>query len=74
MRSEQIHCALKQGHNRFEICHLVAKGVRLTHRPGGRFEDSIGDVLVHLAARHADAARHAPSSMPIDSMVLAPTA
>lgn len=50
MRSEQIHCALAQGHNRFEICQLVSKGVKHTHKPGARFEDSIGDVLGHLGS------------------------
>jgi hypothetical protein len=50
MLSEQIHCALAQGHNRFEICQLVSKGVRHTHKPGERFEDSIGDVLGHLGS------------------------
>jgi hypothetical protein len=49
MRSEQIHRALAQGHNRFEICQLVSKGVRVTHKPGARFEDSIGNVLDHLS-------------------------
>lgn len=48
MRSEQIHRALAQGHSRFEICQLVSKGVKVTHKPGTRFEDSIGDVLGHL--------------------------
>jgi hypothetical protein len=50
MRSHQIHNALAQGHNRFEICQLVAKGVKHTHKPGNRFEDSIGDVLGHLGS------------------------
>ena len=45
MRSHQIHYVLSQGLNRFEACHLVAKGVRATHKTGGRFEDSINDVL-----------------------------
>jgi uncharacterized protein YoaH (UPF0181 family) len=48
MRSEQIHRALKQGVNRFEVCQLVAKGVRRTHKAGSRFEDSINDVLDYL--------------------------
>ena len=45
MRSDQIHRALAQGINRFEVCQLVAKGVKATHRTGSRFEDSINDVL-----------------------------
>ena len=42
MRSDQIHQALSQGMNRFEVCQLVAKGVKATHKTGGRFEDSGG--------------------------------
>lgn len=45
MRSEQIHRALAQGHNRFQICRLVSKGIKITHKSGTRFEDSIGMVL-----------------------------
>ena len=45
MRSDQIHRALAQGMNRFEVCQLVAKGVKATHKTGGRFEDSINDAL-----------------------------
>jgi uncharacterized protein YoaH (UPF0181 family) len=48
MRSDQIHRALAQGINRYEVCQLVAKGVRATHKSGGRFEDSINDVLEYL--------------------------
>lgn len=48
MRSDQIHRALSQGMNRFEVCQLVAKGVKATHKTGGRFEDSINDVLQYL--------------------------
>ena len=48
MRSNQIHRALAQGMNRFEVCLLVSKGVKDTHKPGGRFEDSINDVLQYL--------------------------
>jgi hypothetical protein len=50
MRSDQIHRALSQGINRFEVCQLVAKGVRVTHKTGGRFEDSINDVLLYLGS------------------------
>ena len=50
MRSDQIHRALSQGINRFEVCQLVAKGVRVTHKTGGRFEDSINDVLDYLGS------------------------
>jgi hypothetical protein len=48
MRSDQIHRALAQGMNRFEVCQLVAKGVKATHKTGARFEDSINDVLQYL--------------------------
>jgi uncharacterized protein YoaH (UPF0181 family) len=48
MRSDQIHRALAQGINRFEVCQLVAKGVKATHKTGSRFEDSINDVLQYL--------------------------
>jgi uncharacterized protein YoaH (UPF0181 family) len=48
MRSDQIHRALSQGINRFEVCSLVSKGVRRTHKTGSRFEDSINDVLQYI--------------------------
>jgi len=48
MRSNQIHRALAQGMNRFEVCQLVSKGVKATHKTGGRFEDSINDVLQYI--------------------------
>jgi hypothetical protein len=34
--------------NRFEVCRLVSKGVRVTHKSGSRFEDSINSVLLYL--------------------------
>jgi hypothetical protein len=48
MRSNKIHGALAQGMNRFEVCQLVSKGVKATHKTGSRFEDSINDVLEYL--------------------------
>lgn len=48
MRSDQIHGALSRVVNRFEVCSLVAKGVRLTHKTGSRFEDSINDMLQYI--------------------------
>ena len=45
MRSDKIHRALSHGMNRFEVCQMVAKGVKATHKTGSRFEDSINDVL-----------------------------
>jgi len=50
MRSDQIHRALARGISRYEVCQLVAKGVRVMHRPGTRYEDSINDVLGHLSS------------------------
>lgn len=54
MRSEQIHKAIAQGNTRFEICSLVSRGLKLTHKRGLRFEDSIGDVLGMLGRRPAE--------------------
>ena len=48
MRSDQIHRALAQGINRFEVCQIVSKGVKLTHKTGARFEDTINDTLEYL--------------------------
>jgi hypothetical protein len=48
MRSDQVHKALAQGMNRFEVCRLVSKGVRVTHKTGARFEDSINNILQYL--------------------------
>jgi hypothetical protein len=50
MRSDNIHRALAQGKNRFEVCQLVSKGVRATHKTGSRFEDSINEVLQYLGS------------------------
>ena len=54
MRSDQIHRALAQGMNRFEMCQLVAKGVKATHKTGGRFEDTINDALDYLGSHKSD--------------------
>ena len=48
MRSDQIHRALARGINRFEVCQLVSKGVRVTHKTGSRFEDSINNALEYI--------------------------
>ena len=48
MRSEQIHRALEQESNRFHICTLLSKGLKLTHIRGTRIEDSIGIELIRL--------------------------
>jgi len=54
MRSDQIHRALAQGINRFEVCQLVSKGVKMTHKTGSRFEDSINDVLQYIGTRESN--------------------
>jgi hypothetical protein len=69
MRSIQIHRALSQGINRFEVCQLVSKGVRVTHKTGSRFEDSINDVLDYLGAHPRQ-----QSSMHPDLKALEPAA
>lgn len=53
MRSDQIHRALAQGINRFEVCQLVSKGVRASHKTGSRFEDTINDTLEYLGNHKA---------------------
>jgi hypothetical protein len=53
VRSEQVHTAVSQGNSRFQICQLVSKGVRITHKNGTRMADSIGNVLDHLAVTEA---------------------
>ena len=45
MRSDKIHLAIANGNNRFEICNMVAKGIRATHADGQRTEESIDRVL-----------------------------
>lgn len=54
MRSDKIHKVLAQGINRFEVCQLVSKGVRATHKLGGRFEDTINDALDYLGNNKSD--------------------
>jgi len=67
MRSDQIHRALAQGINRFEVCQLVAKGVKATHRTGSRFEDSINDVLQYIGTHDTpQASLHAAKSKASD--------
>ncbi len=61
MRSAQVHKAITQGNTRFEICQLVSKGVRITHKGGTRMEDSIGTVLGSLGSYPA-ASRRPPLS------------
>jgi len=54
MRSDQVHRALAQGINRFEVCQLVSKGVKATHKTGSRFEDTINDALEYLGTHRSD--------------------
>jgi hypothetical protein len=74
MRSEQIHLALAQGMNRFELCQLVAKGVKATHKTGGRFEDSINDVLQYLGTHDKPKAGIHPAVEQVSVKSLKPAA
>jgi hypothetical protein len=69
MRSDQIHRALAQGINRFEVCQLVSKGVKLTHKTGARFEDTINDTLEHLGTH-----KQQPKLGRVEAKPLAPAA
>ncbi|MGO8758960.1 MAG: hypothetical protein ACLQG3_12625 [Terracidiphilus sp.] len=65
MRSNQIHRALARGMNRFEVCQLVSKGVRVTHKTGSRFEDSINDMLLYLGSHDTPRAGMYPPVAPV---------
>ena len=72
MRSDQIHKVLAQGINRFEVCQLVSKGVRATHKLGSRFEDTINDALSFLEKHNSSQksihpATNAPGSKTLKS-------
>jgi hypothetical protein len=69
MRSEQVHRAMARGLTHDEICQLVSKGVRVTHKPGTRFEDSIGNVLDHLSVHKGSLRRIPTSALPQTAMV-----
>jgi hypothetical protein len=71
MRSDQIHRALARGINRFEVCQLVSKGVKATHKTGSRFEDSINNVLQYLGTHDTPRAGLHPA---IASEILKPAA
>ncbi|MDR3793307.1 MAG: hypothetical protein P4L03_07995 [Terracidiphilus sp.] len=58
MRSDKIHCAIARGMNRYEICQLVSKGVRVMHKSGSRYEDSINDVLEYLGTHKKPEGMH----------------
>lgn len=74
MRSNQIHRALAQGINRFEVCQLVSKGVKATHKTGSRFEDSINDVLDYLGTHNTSKAGLHPAVSPVSAKSLQPAA
>jgi uncharacterized protein YoaH (UPF0181 family) len=74
MRSDQIHRALAQGMNRFEVCQLVAKGVKATHKTGSRFEDSINDVLQYLGTHETAKASLHPAIPQVALKSLKPAA
>ena len=48
MRTEQVFLAMGQSGNRYEVCHLVSKGVLRVHKPGERMQESINFVLAML--------------------------
>jgi hypothetical protein len=56
--------------NRFEVCQLVSKGVKATHKTGGRFEDTINDALEYLGNHDSnhDAMYPKPVKAPIKSL------
>jgi uncharacterized protein YoaH (UPF0181 family) len=74
MRSDKIHRALDHGMNRFEVCQLVAKGVKATHKTGGRFEDSINDVLQYLGTHDTPKETLHPAIMQDTDTTLKPAA
>lgn len=53
--------------NRFEMCQLVAKGVKATHKTGGRFEDTINDALHFLGTHKSDHNAMHSSKKPLKS-------
>ena len=74
MRSDKIHRALSHGMNRFEVCQLVDKGVKATHKTGSRFEDSINDVLQYLGTHETAMADLHPAGTQVSVKSLKPAA
>jgi len=74
MRSNQIHRALANGISRFEVCQLVSKGVRATHKSGSRFEDTINDALEYLGNHKPDRERLHSELPRKDAKLLKPAA
>ena len=50
MRSGQVYVAVARDSNRFQLCRMVSRGVRVTHQDGTRIEDSIGSILETIGA------------------------
>jgi hypothetical protein len=46
LRSEKFHLALSYGNSRFEMCNMIAKGMRTMHVNGTRMADTINKVMV----------------------------
>ena len=61
MRSDKVHLALSYGNTRYEICNMVAKGIRATHKDGMRTEESINRVLGLIGPRFIG-----PRLIPVD--------
>ena len=74
MRSDKIHSALARGMNSFKVCQLVSKGVKATHKTGGRFEDSINDVLQYLGTHDTPKESLHPASPQVSMKALKPAA
>ncbi len=74
MRSDTIYRALAQGMNRFEVCQMVSKGVKATHKTGSRFEDSINDVLLYLGSHARPSEGIHPSTAEVSAKSLKPAA
>jgi hypothetical protein len=45
MRTEQVHIAMREAANRYEVCQLTSKGVHRIHKSGERMQDCINRVL-----------------------------
>jgi hypothetical protein len=56
------------------MCQLVAKGVRATHKTGGRFEDTINDALEFLGSHKSDQKSMHPGSNNPGAKTLKPAA
>jgi hypothetical protein len=74
MRSDKIRGIVSQGINRYEVCQLVDKGVKVFHRNGTRFEDSINDVLQYLSTHKKPEKGIHPALPPDNRKALKPAA